>query len=214
MKEYASLAIMNTVSISGLQPPVHERHLQFVFVIRNRANAAQQHGGRARGRVIHQKPVEGIHLHVGVNVHHFAKHLDALFHGEERLLGVVPQDRNDQPVEHPRAPLDQVEVAVGNRVERSRIDSDDVRRLSRQTIHPGIRIRSFNSSGTGRGRGSHCYLFFPAICHSVNGDRAPRIFTFKQYGTREASARSTAGRTSSGRSMVSPSPPNAFITRS
>ena len=48
MNEYASLAIMNTVSISGPQPPVHQRHLQLVLVVRNGANAAQQHGRRLR----------------------------------------------------------------------------------------------------------------------------------------------------------------------
>ena len=80
MNEYASSAIMNTVSICGLQPAVHQRHLQFVLVIRNGPDAAQQNGSRARGGVIHQQPVERIDFHVGVNVHHLAKHFGALFH--------------------------------------------------------------------------------------------------------------------------------------
>ena len=57
-----------------------------------------------------------------------------------------------------------------------------------------------------------CSYFFPLSCHCVNGDRTPRTFTFRQYGTPDANARSTAGRTCSSVSMVSPPPPNPFIT--
>ena len=90
--------------MSGPQPPVHERHLQFVLVIRDGPDAAQQNGGPVRGRVIHQQPVEGIHPHVGVAAQHLAKHLDALFDGEQRLLVLVPQYGDDQAVEQTRAP--------------------------------------------------------------------------------------------------------------
>jgi hypothetical protein len=63
---------------------------------------------------------------------HFAEHFDTLVDREKRLLGVVPENRNDQPVEHSRTALDEIEMAVGNRVERSRVNSGNVRRLGRQ----------------------------------------------------------------------------------
>jgi len=54
------------------------------------------------------------HLHVGIDMDHFAKHFDTLVDREKRLLGVVPENRNDQPVEHSRTALDEIEMAVGN----------------------------------------------------------------------------------------------------
>ena len=43
---------------------------------------------------------------------------------EQRLLGFVAQDRDDEPVDQPRAALNQVQVAIGDRIERARINGD------------------------------------------------------------------------------------------
>jgi len=71
-----------------------------------------------------------IHLHVGIDMDHFAKHFDTLVDREKRLLGVV-QESKHQPVEHSR-PRWMNRDAVGNRVERSRIYGSHARRLGRQ----------------------------------------------------------------------------------
>jgi hypothetical protein len=42
--------------------------------------------------------------------------------GEQRLLVLVDEDAHDDPVENLRAAPDDVEVAVGDRIERSGID--------------------------------------------------------------------------------------------
>ena len=49
----------------GPKAAIHERHLQFVFVIRDGADAAQDDAGAALGRVVHQQAVEGADLDVG-----------------------------------------------------------------------------------------------------------------------------------------------------
>jgi len=35
-------------------------------------------------------------------------------------------------------------------------------------------------NGQSKTCGQQLHLFFPAICHSVNGERTPRILTFRQ----------------------------------
>src|SRR6185369_3528335 len=102
---------------------IHESHLQLVFVIRDGANTAEENLGRVPGGIIHQEPFERIDLDIGIDLDDFAEHFGALLDGEERFLGLVSQYGNDKPVKHSRAALDQIEVTVGNRVERSRIDS-------------------------------------------------------------------------------------------
>ena len=174
------------------QPAVHERHLQLVLIIRDRPDAAQQNRGRARGRIIHQQPVEGIHLHVGIDADHFAQHFHALLDGEERLLALVPQNRNDQPVEQPRAALDQIEMPVGDRVERSRIDGDHVRRLGRQCL---------NSSGK---RASAAQRFRAAPCRA-NARVPPESKSRK--GGRAWPARPAAARTVRGPGSPGPGIP-------
>ena len=51
-----------------------------------------------------------------------ARDLDALGHREERRLLGVDEDRDDDAIEEPRAARDDVDVAVGQRVERTRIN--------------------------------------------------------------------------------------------
>jgi hypothetical protein len=45
-----------------------------------------------------------------------------LGHGEQRLTGRVGADGHDDPVEELRAALDEIEVAIGDRVEAASID--------------------------------------------------------------------------------------------
>jgi len=44
---------------------------------------------------------------------HFAKHFDTLVRPRKAAPCVVPENRNDQPVEHSRTALDEIEMAVG-----------------------------------------------------------------------------------------------------
>ena len=100
-----------------LEPPIHERHLQLVFVVGNRADPTQNDAGAALRRVMDQQAVEGADFNIAETVHHFVQHLDALGDTEQRLLLFITQNGDDQFVEQRRAALDQIQVTVGNWVE-------------------------------------------------------------------------------------------------
>ncbi len=103
---------------------VHQRHLELVLEVRHRAQAAHQHAGVLALRVVHQQAAEGAHVHVAVRLEHLAANRDALGLAEQRRLLDVDQERDDDGVEDPGAALDDVDVAVGQRVERPWINGD------------------------------------------------------------------------------------------
>ena len=78
-----------------------------------------------RRRIIDEKAVERSYFHVRVRLDDFLDHLDALFDGEKRLLRIVFQDGYDQPLSHPAAARNQIQVPVGDGVERTWIDCND-----------------------------------------------------------------------------------------
>jgi len=70
-----------------------------------------------------QQAVEGIHLHVREVSHGLAGHDHAFLEREHRrLAGRYRDDGHHHPVEDGGDPLDHVQVAHGQRVERPRID--------------------------------------------------------------------------------------------
>ncbi len=77
-------------------------------------------------RVVDQQTLEGIDLDVGEVSADLAQHLHAFLHCEEGVLFRVEQQGNDKAAEQARSPLDEVEVAVGDRVEGPRIDGGDL----------------------------------------------------------------------------------------
>src|SRR6267154_4531126 len=86
---------------------VHQRHLQFVFIVADRANAPENHTGTTFARVVHEQSVEDIHFHVRPLFSDFTQHFDAFSHGEKRLLLCVLQDGDNEQVKHLLAALDQ-----------------------------------------------------------------------------------------------------------
>jgi len=54
----------------------------------------------------------------------FFEHLPPLRQGEQRLLGVVVENRDDQPLDQSAAARNQIQVPVGDRVKRTWIDGD------------------------------------------------------------------------------------------
>ena len=107
-----------------LEFAIHQRHLQFVFVVRNSADAAKDHASAAFASVIDEQSFEHIHFDVRPFLGDFAQHLHALGHAEQRLLFRVAEHGHDQEIEHFLAALDQIQVAVGDRVKRARIDGN------------------------------------------------------------------------------------------
>jgi len=101
----------------GREASIHERHLEFVLVVGDGANATHDDAGSALGRVADQQAVERNYFDIGAAVHHFVEHFDALFDSEKRLLFVVAQDSDDELVEECRRSVDEIQVTAGDGVE-------------------------------------------------------------------------------------------------
>jgi organic radical activating enzyme len=67
-----------------------------------------------RGRIVDQQPVEAVHFDIRQPVGDFPQHLHALGDAEQRLLGIVVQDRNDQAAHKPAGPGDEIKMPVAS----------------------------------------------------------------------------------------------------
>src|ERR1017187_7954522 len=106
---------------------VHQRHLQLELVVTHRANPPQHRVGVFLDTVGDQQALKNIDGHIVELGGHRLQHVFALFHVEQSFVLVeVAGNRHNEPVEELAATMDQVQVAVRNRVERSGIDGDDI----------------------------------------------------------------------------------------
>ena len=99
---------------------IHERHLKLVLEVRHGSYAPDDGARPPAPRVVHEQAVETVHLDVRVLAEHLANDPDALIGGEQRLLVLVDQHRDDDALEQMGAAQDDVHVTVGQRIERSR----------------------------------------------------------------------------------------------
>src|SRR2546421_11990914 len=60
--------------------PVHQRHLQFVLIIADRANSAENHPSATFAGIVDEQPAKDVYLDVRPLPGHFAYHLDAFLH--------------------------------------------------------------------------------------------------------------------------------------
>src|SRR5271168_2079934 len=67
---------------SGLQAAIHEGHLQFVFVVGDGADAAEDHAGVSLQGVVGEETVEGIDFDVFEGADSFGQHFHALLDGK------------------------------------------------------------------------------------------------------------------------------------
>ena len=107
-----------------IQPPVHQRHLELELEVRHGAKAADDDLRAAPLDVIHEQAFEGVHLDVRQTVEDRAGHLHAFGQAEQRRFLRVDEDGDDDPIEQPRTTGNDVDVPVGQRIERSRIHRD------------------------------------------------------------------------------------------
>src|SRR5579862_421680 len=103
-------------------PVVHLRHLHLVLEIGDGAQPLDDRGDPVGSAEVHQQAVEPVDLHVAVPGGDLAQHLHPLVDGEQALLGHVDQDRDDDLVVEPGGAADDVEVSVGDGVERAWTD--------------------------------------------------------------------------------------------
>jgi hypothetical protein len=107
-----------------LEFAIHQRHLEFVFVVGYRANAAKDDGGAAFSRVFHEQSLENVNFHGIPLFCDLPEHVNAFIQREQRLFVDVLQNGDNQLVEHFFPALDEVQMPVGYGVKRAGIDSD------------------------------------------------------------------------------------------
>src|ERR1035438_6327321 len=123
-----------------LEFAVHQRHLEFVLIVAKGANAAQDDPRLDAQRVVHGETVKSVHRHVVKVRSHSLQHLATIGDAEQRVFLGIPKNGNHQLVENPAAALDQVQMAVGGRVERSGIGSF-------YALHRGPRLTTGSKQG-------------------------------------------------------------------
>ncbi|MPN08421.1 hypothetical protein SDC9_155703 [bioreactor metagenome] len=103
------------------QTAVHQRHLEFVLEVGKCAQPPENRSGLIFFDRVDQQPVDRDRPDVGPGMAALLDHFDPFFDGEHRLFFAVDRDRHDHPVEEPPGAGDQIEVAVGQRIEAARI---------------------------------------------------------------------------------------------
>src|SRR3989454_5379779 len=103
--------------------PVHQRHLELVLEIGDGADPPHDAVGPFACHQVDQKPVERDDAKVAQLRGGLVDHLESFFHREERLLRGIGDHRDDELVEDLEAALDDVDVAVVDRIEHTGIDS-------------------------------------------------------------------------------------------
>ncbi len=111
--------------------PVHARHLHLVVEVRAVAEAAEDNGRLLRARRIDGERVERDDLDLaarglGDGRGFRFEHLDPLRRGEERHLARMHPDADHEPVDHACSPRDDVDVALGRRIEGAGGEASDL----------------------------------------------------------------------------------------
>src|SRR5579883_2422336 len=75
----------------GFKFAIHQRHLEFVLIVRKGADAAQNGARLFLAGIIHQEPAESIHGDVGDLLGCSLQHVDALIDGEKRFLFTIDE---------------------------------------------------------------------------------------------------------------------------
>ena len=111
---------MNTVSSSRREVAVHERHLILVLEVAHGAQAADEQARAALAREVDEQAAERPHLDPRLVGERGADQLHALLDREQRLLGGVVRDGDDQPVDELQAAVHEILVPARDRVEAAR----------------------------------------------------------------------------------------------
>src|SRR5271157_2892697 len=105
-----------------LELAVHDGHLKFVLIVGEGANAAQYNPCLLLLGVIYEQTSEGLHRDIGHFARSFLEHLATFPDREKRRLVLVRQNRDNQLSKNPPRSLDEVEMTIGDRIERTGIN--------------------------------------------------------------------------------------------
>ena len=156
--EYCGLVDKKNVSMPG-EPLVHLRHLQLVVEVGDGPQALHDRVGAVLAGEVDEQPLEELDADVVEVRGRLLQHLLALFEAEQRLrLLRVADHRDDDLVEVTGRTLDDVEVAEGHRVERSRAEGGrhavspvrgriDQRNRKVKSVSPKVRSQPLDRPG-------------------------------------------------------------------
>src|SRR6266516_2205680 len=102
------------------QAPVHLRHLQLVVEVAHGPKTLDDHRDVVGLAVVDGEAAERVDANLRELAGRLLQHRDALVHGEQPGLVAVDEHGDDDLVVQARGTFDDVEVAVGHRVERTR----------------------------------------------------------------------------------------------
>ena len=105
-----------------VQFTIHQGELKFKFKVRNSAKAANDSLGGAAGNVVHQEAIEGVRFDGGQVLYGAADHFHAFLQSEEGVFALAFGNGHDDSVEEFCGALEDVQMAVGERVKTARVN--------------------------------------------------------------------------------------------
>jgi hypothetical protein len=111
----------------GCQAAVVVGKLDLGVEVTNRPQPTDDEPGTSRPAEVDGQPLERLDVHLRSELRAgqgAADELDAVGGRQQRLLARVLEHSNHDSVEHRRGATDDVDMAIGDRVERARIDGD------------------------------------------------------------------------------------------
>ena len=78
--------------------------------------------GLAQAAIIHEEPLKDVHLHGGKLREAVLEHFHPLLDGEKARLGRIAEDGDDDPVEDLKSSVNDIQMSVGDGVERTGIN--------------------------------------------------------------------------------------------
>ena len=106
---------------------VHPRHLEFVFEVRHRPQAPQDHPRLLPADEFHEQAAEALDSDVAIGLEHLARKAQAFLQREEGVFPMAVRDANHDFVEERGGAPHEVLVAPRDRIKRSRIHRLDHR---------------------------------------------------------------------------------------
>ena len=103
---------------------VHLGHLKLVFEVGDRPQATDERHGLGLFGQVHDQAIEGHDRDIRPIDQVFLDHLHTLLRREEWLLGRIARHGDDHLVEDVPRAVDHVEVSIGDRIKRPRVDAD------------------------------------------------------------------------------------------
>jgi hypothetical protein len=142
----------------GTQAAIHEGYLEFVLVVGNGPDAAEENGSVPGRGIFDEQTIEKIHFDVGkIGRNDLGEHIHAFLDRKKGLFRVVPEDGDDEAVEKAGSAADEVEMAVGDGIEGSGVNCHDLRHVGEKLL----RVSVYADEGSTKGLKPFIHLEHP-----------------------------------------------------